>query len=268
LVKQPDGVPKVTNERPAVGGTNEQKVNDLKAQVPKKLRSRERAVTAEDYKFLAEQAGGVNRATAIPLAHPNYRDIDVPGAVTVVIVPDTGDYPPTPSHDLIRAVGHYLEQFRTLTTELYVTGPAYRAIKVEATLIADTRYAFDGIKAEVIKQINRVLDPVKRGPQGTVAPAQNAGSTSAPVVKSATGARSTEANRDEQQPWDFGQTFYPTGLYGKIMAVPGVISVENLAILVDGKPHGELTDAVEIKRDELLYGVVDHNIVVVATRNS
>jgi predicted phage baseplate assembly protein len=113
----------VKNERAAVGGRDEQTVDELKDEAPARLRCRRRAVTAEDYQALAEQAGGVARAVALPLAHPDfpYPQVKVPGTITVVIVPDTDDPAPVPSHDEIVSVGRYLDQFRLITTEVYVS---------------------------------------------------------------------------------------------------------------------------------------------------
>lgn len=90
------GVAGVTNERPAVGGRDEQTVDELIREAPLRLRCRERAVSAEDFTALALQAGGVAHATALPLVHPDHAGVEVPGAVTVVIVPDQDDPPPIP----------------------------------------------------------------------------------------------------------------------------------------------------------------------------
>src|SRR5262249_33548824 len=81
----------VANERAAVGGRDEQTVSELRQQAPHQLRSRNRAVTAEDFAYLAGQAGGVAKATAVALMHPDHPGVEVPGAVTVVIVPDNDE---------------------------------------------------------------------------------------------------------------------------------------------------------------------------------
>lgn len=159
LVTGAVGVDKVTNERPSVGGRDEQSVDELREQAPALLRCRNRAVTAEDFASLASQAGGVARATALPLAHPDHPDVQVPGAVTVVIVPPSNDPAPQPSSDLIRSVGAYLENFRLITTELYIRGPEYTPIRVEATLQANPYAAFDAVTRDVIANLNGYLSP-------------------------------------------------------------------------------------------------------------
>lgn len=241
------GVEKVTNERPAVGGRDEQDVEELKEQAPRVLRSRNRAVTAEDFKALAEQAGGVARATAIPLAHPDHPGVQVPGAVTVVIVPDNDDVPPRPSSDQIQAVCCYLHRYRLLTTEVYVKEPDYQAIKVEARVAAQPYAAFDAVAQDVIAAINAYLDPLGR--------------------QSSNGAGATSKKAERTGGWQFGLELYPTNLYSVILGVDDVAAVHNLAITVNGCPHDDNTEPVVVPRDGLVYGVDDHEIVVVPQKD-
>jgi predicted phage baseplate assembly protein len=212
------GIEKVTNERPAVGGRDEQKVDDLKAQAPHELRRRNRAVTAEDYTALANQAGGVAKATAIPLAHPDHPGVEVPGAVTVVVVPDNKDIPPQPPSDLIRQVCAYLDRFRLLTTELFVKGPEYQAITVEAVVAAQPYAAFDAVERDVINALDLYLSPL--GDPG----------------------------------WGFGQDLYPTSLFRVILDVKNVAAVQRMFVKVNGQPHDDLTQPVSVPDDGMVYG--------------
>lgn len=241
------GVEKVTNERPAVGGRDEQKVEELREQAPRVLRSRNRAVSVEDFAALARQAGGVARATAIPLAHPDHPGVQVPGAVTVVIVPDSDDVPPRPSSDQIRSVCRYLDRFRLLTTEVYVKGPDYRAIKVEARVAAKPYAAFDAVAQDVIAALNAYLDPLGRQ-------SSNGNTTNS-------NAERTKEGRP------FAQELYPTSLYHVILGVENVAAVYNLAVTVNGHPHEDNTAPVPVPLDGLVYGVDDHEIVVVPQKD-
>jgi predicted phage baseplate assembly protein len=225
------GVEKVTNVRPAVGGRDEQDVEELKARAPRVLRSRNRAVTGEDFQALAQQAGGVAKATAIPLAHPDHPGVKVPGAVTVVIVPDTEDMPPKPSSDLIRSVCRYLGDFRLLTTEVYVKGPAYQRIQAEARVAAQPYASFDAVARDVIAAINAYLHPL-----GTSVGHRGSG-------------------------WEFGQELYPNSLYSVILEVEGVAAVRRLSLVVNGRPHDTLEQPVVVPEDGLVYGT-DHEITV------
>jgi predicted phage baseplate assembly protein len=243
------GVESVTNERPAVGGRDEQPIEELKEQAPRVLRSRNRAVTGEDFAALAGQAGGVKKATAIPLRHPDHTGVEVPGAVTVVIVPDSRDVPPKPSSDLIRQVCRYLSRFRLITTEVYVKGPEYYAIKVEARVAAQPYAAPDTVTRDVVEALNAFLDPLGRGLD-----------KAATQDKQADG-KGSKGTQQGEQGWRFGQELFPTSLYSVILNVADVAAVRSLALTVNGRPH-ELTKPVILPADGLVYGA-DHEIDVV-----
>jgi predicted phage baseplate assembly protein len=242
LVPPPVGVGSVTNERPAVGGRDEQDIEELKEQAPAVLRSYNRAITAEDFATLAAQAGGVAKATAIDLAHPDHPGVQVPGAVTVVIVPDTEDMPPQPSSDQIRAVCRYLNERRLLTTEVYVKGPEYQAIKVEATVAAKPYAAFDAVSQDVKRAINEYLDPLGRASDDSTGEKQAA---------------------EDSRGWQFGDELHPTNLYKVILDVDDVETVKRLHLIVNGRPHDKLREPVVVPRDGLVYGVENHEIVVI-----
>ncbi|HEY6659991.1 MAG TPA: putative baseplate assembly protein [Pyrinomonadaceae bacterium] len=66
-------VESVTNLRPAVGGQDEETVDHAKLRAPESIRTRSRAVTGEDFEFLAKQTPGarIRRAKALALRHPD-----------------------------------------------------------------------------------------------------------------------------------------------------------------------------------------------------
>ena len=86
----------------AYGGTDEELLQDAMARAPAVLKSQNRAVTCADYELLAMQAGPISRAKALPLYHPDFPGIWVPGVVTVIIVPDVDSPAPMPSPGLLR----------------------------------------------------------------------------------------------------------------------------------------------------------------------
>ncbi len=217
------GVDKVNNDRPAVGGADEQTLDELKQYAPRELRARNRAVTAEDFAVLAAQAGGVAKATALALASPEHPGVMVAGAVTVVIVPTSQDMPPTPSSDLIRSVCAYLNQFRLLTTELWVRGPRYHAVRVEAQVLADPAQAPDQVSIEIANALDAFLDPVA-GKLG------------------------------------FGKPLYPTQLYA-VMIDAGAAAVTGMQVYIDEVPVQDPGTASKIDPGDLFYGS-GHKITV------
>ncbi|MBS1789189.1 MAG: putative baseplate assembly protein [Acidobacteria bacterium] len=244
------GVDKVTNERPAVGGRDEQDVEELKEQAPRILRSQNRAVSVDDFAALATQIGEVAKAVALPLAHPDHPGVEVPGAITVVIVPDADieDLSPRPSQDLISRVCQYLDQRRLLSAEVYIKGPEYQAIKVEARIAAQPYAAFDDVERRVIRAINEYLDPLGR--QLIRQSASDASAAQSTTTASAQRGSGREIGRD----------LFPTSLIGVILRVADVVAVRQFGLIVNGKRHENMNAAVEVPQDGLLYGVNEHEI--------
>jgi predicted phage baseplate assembly protein len=230
------GVDSITNEREAVGGRDEQTVEELKAKAPCVLRHRNRAVTAEDFASLALRAGGVIKATALAQTHPDYPGVSVPGAVTLVIVPDSDDSPPQPSAELIRYLCGYLDEYRLLTTELYVKGPEFVEVRVDVQVSALPQVAAGTVQHMVRAALDTRLDP---------------------------------------REWVFGRDFNPTGLYRDIYRIKDnfgnevVKEIPHLAISVKKPGQGlqriegeQLSNPVVINPDQLIYAG-EHNIIVV-----
>jgi hypothetical protein len=222
-----NGVDKVKNERAAVGGADEQTIDEMVRDAPSIVKRRERAVTIEDFKSFAMEAGGVKNALAIANAHPDFPDVEVPGAVTVVIVPDSGDIPPNPSSELIASVCSRLEPRRLITTEVYVRGPEYREVRVEAFVQARPNASFDTVSRNVRKALDKFLDP---------------------------------------KTWVFGEDLYPTKVFKAVLeADPKVVAVKTLSLYVDGRPMLGL-EQIPLRQGELVFGR-DHLIVVTEAKD-
>lgn len=225
------GVTGVTNARPAVGGADEQTVEELGSLAPAILRAGQRAVTGDDFVSEATRVGDVAKATAVPLMHPDHPGIDVPGAVSVVIVPANSSAPnPTPSEDLLRAVAADLDRRRLVSTEVFVIPPRYQSIAVSATVVAAPGHSPDAITQAAEAAIDAYLDPLVGGM--------------------------------DKQGWPFGQSLIATNLYAVLAAVNGVAGITSLSVAVDGRDH-PIDAAVPVPPDGLLYGA-GHTMTVLA----
>jgi predicted phage baseplate assembly protein len=222
------GIKSVVNRRPARGGKAGQTIAEFIKTAPTILRTRDRAVTAADYAVLAGRFGQVDKAIALPQVHPGYPDLDVPGSVTVVIVPDGTDRRPEPTADLIHAVLEFLAPRRVLGTELHVTGPSFKEISVDAKLSIEPQASFA-----------RVLDDAKK-------------------------ALDCYLNAHT---WRFGEDLDPTRLYGVLLNIEGVKGVPALAIRVDRLPHEPLQKAVSLPADGLVCPGT-HNLIPEPSRDS
>src|SRR5206468_1114811 len=113
----------VANLLASGGGGDEESLADAKIRAVGSLRSRNRAVTPEDFQVLAVESGGIARAKALPLRHPDFPGVEVPGVVSVIVVPDVPVPAPIPNAATLRSVCAYLDARRLLTTEVYVVPP-------------------------------------------------------------------------------------------------------------------------------------------------
>lgn len=144
MVKLPDALPSMVeaavNIVRASGGKDAETQSEAEARAPVHLQVRGRAVTAEDFRFHALQAAGVRvkRAEVVPLRVPYPPggpltdgpvgldfDTPVPGAVSVVVVPDRVGLYPTPTRGMLRTVCQHLDRYRLVTTEVYAVAPQY-----------------------------------------------------------------------------------------------------------------------------------------------
>jgi len=164
----------------------------------------------------------VKNVVALVNTHPDFARVSVPGAVTVVIVPDVGGTPPRPSSELIRAVCARLEPRRLITTEVYVTGPDYKQVRIEADLAAKPNASFDAVSRNAKSALKKLLNPRTRV---------------------------------------FGRDLHASEIFKVILdADPDITSINNLNIYVDGRPL-EGFNQIAISGPEMLYGE-DHLIVV------
>jgi predicted phage baseplate assembly protein len=167
---QRDPVPfvtSVTNRRAASGGVDGESVADARLRGPLLLRTRDRAVTVDDYEYLAREAApDVARVRCVPVP-------DDPGAVRVLVVPkvsgplDPAAAEPQPSDDTLARIADYLDERRCLGARVMVGPPSYVGVTVVAQLRARTRTARDTLLARATDALYRYLNPVVGGPDGT-----------------------------------------------------------------------------------------------------
>lgn len=224
LVTPVDGIDpgEVGNLLAAGSGRDEETLDDAKKRAPRSLRSRCRAVTADDYEFLAQQAASVRRAKALPLFHPDFPTVKVPGAVSVIVVPDAPDAEPrpTPSDGTLRTVCAYLDARRVLTAELYVLRPSYQQVVINADIVASDNADAAQVHDDIVQKLVDYFHPLRGGEDG--------------------------------QGWPFGGTIYYSRVYQHVFGVTGVASISSLLIVLDGEQMKECTD-VPIAANGLLY---------------
>lgn len=161
----------ISNLKPAVGGKREESIDEAFERFIRDLTVPYRAVTSEDFEYIARETPGLRIAQAkvIPNFDP-YRQAEKEGIVTVVIIPfsplDVLETPPEPSLGFREAVARHLEKHRLLGTRVYVVSPKYFRVEVKVTLEISKGFFEQEIRKEVIRKLNLYLHPAKGGKNG------------------------------------------------------------------------------------------------------
>jgi predicted phage baseplate assembly protein len=142
------GITAVTNLAAGFDGADEEPIDDTKRRAPEALKTRDRAITAEDYEHLVTD--NFTDVVIVRCLEPRVQDQDnnpywkkgdpwtfagilrAPGDSNVIIVPPSGSgiARPVPTNQLLQRVKAYLDKRRDLTANLAVVGPAYLPIIV------------------------------------------------------------------------------------------------------------------------------------------
>jgi len=193
-------VARIENHRPAINGANAESLEEAVVRVPSFLRTRERAVTPEDFETLAMQS---NRAVARAYCP---RQQAAGGAVQLLLVPraDTArlaageGIAPTEfqlSGPLRQAVLTYLDERRLLGIEVKLAEPTYVGVSVQAEVGIDLQqYATLPSRQQLVRllesRLYRFLNPLTGGVKGTG--------------------------------WPFGAPVYKSDIIGLLQQTPGV----------------------------------------------
>jgi Baseplate J-like protein len=219
-------IDKCYNAMPAAGGADAESVDEAKARAPLVLKSRDRAVTAEDFESLALRAStGVARAKCLPSQRHD-------GEVQAVIVPrgDEKNLDLTkkliPAPELLRFVKNYLDERRLVGTVVEVIKPGYIEISLKVTLVRRTVGQSDRLKREIEDRLRRYLHPLVGGRDG--------------------------------KGWPFGRAVYKTDLAHLVEDVPGVEVIDAITIFDEDKRVA--VENVRLDPSELIYLV---NVAVV-----
>lgn len=157
----------VENLRPGQGGVDGETLEEAKVRGPLMLRSRSRAVTAEDYETLAREAAPeVSRVRAVAAG-----DGDVPGGrVRLLVVPAAaGEHGRVrledliPAEDTLARIGARLDEARVLGVQLMIEPPLYRGVTVVARVLALPRVDLDRIREQTLSTLYRFLSPLPGG---------------------------------------------------------------------------------------------------------
>ncbi len=236
-------VDSVTNLRPSLGGEDEETLDEARTRVPRSLQTQSRAVTASDFEYLATQTPGahIRRAKALSLYNPNFNlqqsagagaqsmRVPVPGAITVLIVPDSIVQPPMPSSDTLSLVSGWLDKHRLIGTELYVDKPVFRKVEVEARVTVDPTASLGKVTLDLQNRLLAFFNPLTGGPQ--------------------------------KDGWQFGGSVSFSETYRQILITPGVLRIDSQSVktYVDDIPQPPNRD-IPLAENEIVYSV-KHTVI-------
>ncbi|MGI8664484.1 MAG: putative baseplate assembly protein [Jatrophihabitans sp.] len=163
-------IARVENLRAAQGGVDGESLDEAKQRAPLFLRTRNRAVTVEDFEvFAREAAPDAARIRCVPSESVGA------GAVKLLVVPAASmtagrlnfeELVPQP--EMLQRIADRLEQVRLIGTRLLIEPPRYRGITVVARLRARPRANPAQVRVAALDALYAFLNPLPGGgPDGT-----------------------------------------------------------------------------------------------------
>jgi predicted phage baseplate assembly protein len=224
----------VTNHMPAAGGVESELLGDAKSRARRNFKEVTRSITTNDYETLTLNTPGIRvaRVKVLPEYHPRFPAINVPGAVTIVVVPEIiGGTPrklPEPSNGFLHSVNKHLKSRSIVTTNLSVIGPEFIKVEVAAKIRVDQRMSAETVRVMAFDALGKFLNPLTGGPDGTG--------------------------------WPFGRPVYRSEIYQVIENVAGVTCVDQVSL--SGKTCDvALKDRITLRKISLVYSG-EHTIAV------
>jgi predicted phage baseplate assembly protein len=214
----------VTNPLPANGGADRETIDEAKSRAPYTIKSRDRAVTSEDYEMLALRASTqLARARCVP-------DRSNRGHVTLALVPK-GELRTeeltrrlVPSNEVLRYVKRYLDDRKLVGTVLNVVRPRYKDVSLKVVLIRRSVGTSDRLRRDIELKLRRYLHALTGGRDG--------------------------------KGWEFGRPVLKAELIHLIEEVPGVEGVDALEIRDELRNVG--VEHLRLDDDELPFLVHVH----------
>jgi hypothetical protein len=227
LVRALSYIDAVTNPISAQGGADRESVEEAKQRAPYTIKSRDRAVTSEDFEMLALRAStSLARAKCVP-------DRSNRGEVTLVVIPKAetrGDRIDDlsrrllPSNEIMRYVKRYLDDRRLVGTVVNVVKPRFKDLSLKITLLRRSIGTSDRLRREIEHKLRKFLHPLVGGKDG--------------------------------RGWEFGRPVLKSDLVHHIEEIPGVDGVDTLEM------RDELRDVsvehVRVDDDELPFLINVH----------
>ncbi len=229
---------RVDNRRPGGGGVDGEDLEAAKIRGPMTLRTRDRAVTAEDYEQIGLEAAPEVARVRCARAGEGAEA----GAVRVLVVPSAVEDEPgrlrfeqlVPSDETLARIAAYLDERRVIGARVVVEPPSYQGITVVARLRSRPRTAPDRLQAQALEALYQYFHPITGGPDG--------------------------------DGWPFGRPIHAGEVYAVLQRLHGTELVEEARLFpadpITGR-RGEAVQRLEIDRHALVFSY-NHQVLVEA----
>jgi predicted phage baseplate assembly protein len=225
---------KVKNPRPSASGSEAEPLSEAKSRARRNLKEITRGITTADFETLTAKTPGIRvaRVKVLTQYHPKFPAIQMPGAVTVVVVPET--LPgvqrrlPKPSNGFLKTIYKHLKSRSIISTNLSVIGPEFIEVKVGAVVRVDPRMSAETVRKRVVDALREFLNPLTGGHDG-------AG-------------------------WPFGRPVYKSEIYQLIEGIAGVVCVEQISLFGKSCDSAQ-RDRITLRKIGLVYSG-EHEIAV------
>ncbi len=162
-------VSRVQNRRAAEGGVDGEDIEGAKVRGPIVLRTRDRAVTMEDYEHLAREAAPeVARVRCVTAG-----DGADAGGVRILVVPAAGSNDGrlrfeqlVPTEETLQRIAHRLDESRVIGTRILVEPPVYRGVTVVAKLRPRSNANPARLQADALEALYHYFHAISGGPDG------------------------------------------------------------------------------------------------------
>lgn len=226
----------VSNPEPSGGGCDIEPLENALRRGPQMIRHRNKAITAEDYEWLARQAHqDIAKVKCLPGMNVNLERQS--GSITLAVLPKGGQAAMHFFPALKEEVEEYLLERAPSTIafdgNIQVIEPAYLEVSILAHLVARDIDLIVPIELEAVEKLNRFLDPLTGNYDG--------------------------------QGWNIGQQLHPSVFYGLLKSIKGVNFVQKLSMSVTKIEDGQRREIAVEQMGDIPHGIVvngRHTVVV------
>jgi predicted phage baseplate assembly protein len=226
---------RVANRRAATGGVDGEDIENAKLRGPISLRTRGRAVTAEDYEqIVLEAAPEIARVRAVPATTAADQ-----GGVRILVVPRAGDKDGrlefeqlVPAEESLARVTARLDECRVIGARVVVEPPDYRGITVVARIKPRPKVSPVRLQEDAGRALYAYFNPISGGPDGTG--------------------------------WPFGRPVQVGEVYSVLQSLPGTALVEDVRLFgadpITGQ-RGTPAQRIDLEPNALVFSF-EHQLLV------